>query len=65
MVAYNLIQQVIAEAALDGGLQPRQISFKGTLSTMTEMLPVLGMIGNPDELCDVLLAICRCRIVGN
>lgn len=65
MIAYNLIRQVMVETAVEGGLQPWQISFKGTMSTVTEMLPILGMINNANELCGVLLASCRCRIVGN
>jgi len=65
MIAYNLIRQVMAEAAVEGGLQPWQISFKGTMSTVTEMLPVLGMISNANELYKVLMASCRRRLVGN
>lgn len=65
MLAYNLIRQVIAEAAIEGGIEPWQISFKATLTTVTDMLPVLGMISNADELCDVLYACCLRHVVGN
>ena len=65
MIAYNLIRQVMGEAAIAGGVEPWQISFKGTMSTVTDMLPVLGMISNGDELCDVLLACCRRHVVGD
>ncbi len=65
MIAYNLIRQVMGEAATAGGVEPWQISFKGTMSTVTDMLPVLGMISNADELCDVLLACCRRHVVGD
>jgi len=65
MIAYNLIRQVMSEAAIEGGVEPWQISFKGTLSTVNDMLPVLGMISNVDELCDVLLACCRSHVVGD
>lgn len=65
MLAYNLIRQVMSEAAIEGNIQPWQISFKGTLSTVTDMLPVLGMISDVTELCDVLFACCRQHIVGD
>ena len=34
LLAYNLIRKVMAEAALAAGLNPRDISFKGTLQTL-------------------------------
>jgi hypothetical protein len=34
LLAYNLIRTLMARAALDAGLCPRDISFKGTLQTM-------------------------------
>lgn len=64
MLAYNLIRQVMAEAAMEAGVQPWQISFKATLTTVTDMLPVLGMISNAGELCDVLYACCERHVVG-
>lgn len=65
MIAYNLIRQVMSEAAREAGNQPWQISFKATMSTLTDMLPVLGMISDPEELCRVLLACCQQHTVGN
>jgi hypothetical protein len=65
LIAYNLIRQVMAEAAIEANLQPWQISFKATLSTVTDMLPVLGMISNASQLCNVLLECCRNHLVGN
>ena len=65
MIAYNLIRQVMSEAAREAGVQPWQISFKATMTTLTDMLPVLGMIRDPTELCRVLLACCQQHIVGN
>lgn len=65
MLAYNLVRGVMAEAAIDGGVQPWQISFKATLTTISDMLPVLGLISQPDELCDVLLRCCWQHAVGN
>lgn len=34
LLAYNLIRKVMAQAALEHKLEPRQISFKGTLQTL-------------------------------
>lgn len=65
MIAYNLIRQVMAEAVLEGGMRPWQISFKGTMSTVVEMLPILRLMSNTVEFCDILMAICRARVVGN
>ena len=60
-----VIRQIMVEAAIEGGMQPWQISFKATLSTVTDMIPVLGIISNADELCNVLTACCAKHIVGN
>ena len=65
MIAYNLIRQVMSEAAREAGVQPWQISFKGTMTTLMEMLPVLGAIRDPHDLCCVLLACCQQHHVGN
>lgn len=55
----------MAEAAIEGDMQPWQISFKGTMSTVAEMLPVLGAVSNADEVYEVLLACCRRHTVGD
>lgn len=65
LIAYNLIRQVMVEAAIHGGIQPWQISFKGTLTTVTELLPVFALISDADELCDVLLGCCLQHTAGN
>ena len=65
MIAYNLIRQVMAEAASHAGVQPWQISFNATMTTLMEMLPVLGMISDPHDLCRVLLACCQQHRVGD
>lgn len=65
MLAYNLIRGVMSEAAVEGNVQPWQISFKSTLTTVTDMLPVLGLISNADELCTVLYRCCLQHVVGN
>ncbi len=65
MLAYNLVRGVMAESALEADYEPWQISFKSTLTTVSDMLPVLGIISNADELCDVLSQCCLQHVVGN
>lgn len=65
VLAYNLVRGVMAEAAIEGDVQPWQISFKATLTTISDMLSVLGLISKPDKLCDVLLRCCLQHVVGN
>jgi hypothetical protein len=65
LLAYNLIRQVMAEAAIQGNVEPWQISFKGTLATISDMLPVLGILKNSIDLYDVLLECCWKHVVGN
>ena len=48
MIAYNLIRQVMSEAAQEAYVAPWQISFKGTMSTVTDMPPVLRVINDID-----------------
>ncbi|MBI2478354.1 MAG: transposase [Planctomycetia bacterium] len=65
MIAYNLIRQVMSEAASRTGVRPWQISFKATMTTLVEALPVLGMIRDPADLCRVVLACCQQHRVGD
>ncbi|MCO8125493.1 hypothetical protein NHH03_27385 [Stieleria sp. TO1_6] len=65
MLAYNLVRGVMAEAAIDGDVEPWQISFKGTLTTISDMLPVLGLVSDLGELRDALLRCCWQHAVGN
>lgn len=65
MLAYNLIRGVMAEAAMEGNVEPWQISFKSTLTTVSDMLPILGLISDANELCDVLYRCCLQHVVGN
>lgn len=65
LIAYNLIRQVMCEAAVQGNVQPWQISFKGAMQTLTEFLPILNSIRDADELCDVLFRCCLQHVVGN
>jgi hypothetical protein len=41
LLAYNLIRTVMAQAAVQHGIQPRTISFKGTLQTLQAFHPMI------------------------
>jgi hypothetical protein len=66
-LAYNLIRGVMAAAAAANGKVPRQISFAGTLQTMTAFREVLHRA--PPEtrrlLVDVMLRAIASHEVGN
>jgi hypothetical protein len=57
LLAYNLIRGVAAKAALEHDKRPRQLSFKGTLQTMTAFQEVLrrAMPGQRKSLLDAML----------
>ena len=65
MLAYNLIRQLMSEVATGYGVQPCRISFKGTLTTLLEMLPLLCSIRDPEILCATLLVCCNRHVVDN
>ncbi|WP_160168446.1 IS4 family transposase [Novipirellula maiorica] len=65
MLAYNLIRQLMVEAALEAEVEPWQLSFKATLSSFVEILPMLCMIKSESDLCAILYACCRSHTVGN
>jgi putative transposase len=65
LLAYNLIRQVMCEAALRGNVQPWQISFKGTLQTLTEFLPLLHSLADADQLCNLLFRCCLRHRAGH
>jgi putative transposase len=65
LVAYNLIRRVLAQAALESGVSPWQVSFKGALQTMNAYLPMLCSGVSPNDwIRDVLQAI-GAHAVGN
>jgi Transposase DDE domain len=45
ILAYNLIRTVMAQAAIKHGIEPRTISFKGTLQTLEAFQPVISLRG--------------------
>jgi Transposase DDE domain len=64
-LAYNLIRTVMAQAAAQHHLEPRQISFKGALQTLLAFAPH-ALVARPDELPDlaerILAAIAQHRV---
>jgi putative transposase len=65
LVAYNLLRRVMALAAMGKGVPPWQISFKGTLQTLANFLPLLGSCMSIDDGCEALVACAAAHIVGN
>lgn len=46
ILAYNLIRTIIAQAASQHELQPREISFKGTVQTLEAFQPLISFQGH-------------------
>jgi hypothetical protein len=51
VLAYNLIRTIMAQAAAEHGLEPRSISFKGTVQTLEAFQPVIAMQEQQDPEC--------------
>ena len=45
ILAYNLIRTIMAQAATKHGIEPRSISFKGTLQTLEAFQPLIAFQG--------------------
>jgi hypothetical protein len=45
VLAYNLIRTIMAQAAVQHGLDPRSISFKGVIQTLEAFQPVIALLG--------------------
>ena len=65
LLGYNLIRGVMAQAALASGRSPWEISFKGTLQTLSQFLPILLSKISSEAWCEALLAAIATHIVGN
>jgi hypothetical protein len=48
VLAYNLIRTIMAQAATKHGIEPRSISFKGTVQTLEAFQPVIALQGQHD-----------------
>ena len=65
LLGYNLIRRVMAVAALQSGAWPWEISFKGTLQTISQFLPLLSSGISIDAWCASLLAAVATHRVGD
>lgn len=65
LLAYNLIRQVMSTAAIEAGLCPHQISFKGTLQTLNQFLPQLSRNVSLNTWYQSLLAAIMTHVVAN
>jgi hypothetical protein len=65
LLAYNAVRRVMALAALEAKVPPWQISFKGTLQTLSNFLPGLVSLMPLDVGCRALVAIIAAHRVGN
>lgn len=65
LLGYNLLRGVMATAAREAGLQPSQVSFKGTLQTLARFLPLVTSAASLDAWHQALLAAVAEHRVGN
>lgn len=65
LVGYNLIRGVMAAAAQQAGKCPWEISFKGTLQTLSQFLPLLPAAATATAWCAALLMAVAAHVVGN
>jgi hypothetical protein len=64
LLAYNLVRRVMALAAIEARVPPWQISFKGTLQTLSNFLPWLAASMPLDVGCQTLVASITAHLVG-
>lgn len=65
LTGYNLIRSVMAAAAQQAGKSPWEISFKGTLQTLSQFLPLLLASVTTEAWCMALLTAVAAHVVGN
>lgn len=65
LLAYNLLRRVMALAASEAKVPPWQISFKGTLQSLANFLPLLGSCMPLEAGCSALVACITAHLVGN
>lgn len=65
LVAYNLIRQLMAVSAQKAGVEPWTISFKGTLQTIANLLPLLSTAIATADWCESLFVAVATHTVGN
>lgn len=65
LLGYNLIRGVLAAAAFQSGKSPWEISFKGTLQTLDQFLPLLLSQVSTDTWCMALLTAVATHGIGD
>jgi len=65
ILAYNLIRTTISIAAMEAGVQPYQISFKGALQTLLNFLTSLSCETDIDQWCRRLITAIATHEVAN
>lgn len=55
ILAYNLIRTIAAQAAAKHGIDPRSISFKGTIQTLEAFQPLIAIQGEHDAALRLVL----------
>jgi hypothetical protein len=67
LLAYNLIRTVMARAAEQAGIEPREVSFTGAMQTINAFAPVLEMADEADRprLWEILLRMIARHRVGD
>lgn len=65
LLGYNLIRRAMAISALRAEVAPWQVSFKGTLQTLNQFLPLLGSSMPVAAGCDALFDGIAAHTVGN
>ncbi len=67
LLAYNLLRTVMAVAARENGIEPRQVSFKGAKQALTAFAPKIEAARPEDRpaLIDALLAVIAYHRVGD
>ncbi len=65
LLGYNLVRKAMALAAIRSGVCPWHVSFKGTLQTLNNFLPLLGSCMDILDGCESLLACIATHTVGD
>jgi hypothetical protein len=67
LLAYNRLRTAMAVAAVENGIEPRQVSFKGAKQAVTAFAPKIEAARPKDRpaLVDAMLAVIAYHRVGN
>jgi hypothetical protein len=65
LLGYNLIRRAMALSAFHAAVAPWQVSFKGTVQTLNQFLPLLGSWASVATGCEALLDCIGAHAVGN